>query len=95
MTSFEESWGFPAELKQALGASGYDINPTPDCFRSGRPKFECVFFTGAGHNRLVIERREAMSLISKKTGKPYHVVSRKPEAAGQGGLYTLDDVLVA
>ena len=95
MSSFDSSWAFPAELKQSLGASGYNLNPTADCFRTGRPKFECVFYTGAGHNRTIIERRDAMSLISKKTGKAYHVVSRKPEAAGQGGPFTLEDVLVA
>ena len=95
MTTFQEMWGFANEVKQALGASGFDINPTPNRFRSGRPKFEAVFFSGTGHERQVIERRTAMELLSAKTGKPYHVVSRQPAAAGQGGPFTLEDVFVS
>ena len=71
---------FPNELKKDLGASGYDINDTPENFSTGRARLEAVFYTGEGHNRKVIERRTAMRLISKKTGKPYEVVSRKPDS---------------
>ncbi len=108
MTSFEESWSFPNELKKELGASGYDIHPTPENFSTGRARFEAVFYDGEGHNRRVIETRTAMRLISKKTGKPYEVVSRKPNrepsarpfgehAARQPApaAYTLDDVINA
>ena len=104
MTSFEESWSFPNEIKKELGASGYNINPTPENFSTGRPRLEAVFYDGEGHNRRVIETRTAMELVSKKTGKPYHVVSRKPNrepsaqpAARQAApaAYTLDDVLNA
>ncbi len=104
MTSFEESWSFPNEIKKELGASGYDINPTPDSFSTGRARFEAVFYDGEGHNRRVIETRTAMELTSKRTGKPYHVVSRKPNrepsarpAARQPApaAYTLDDAINA
>ncbi len=104
MTSFEESWSFPNEIKKELGASGYDINPTPDSFSTGRARFEAVLYKGDGHNRKVVERRVAMELVSKKDGRPYHVVSRKPNrepsaqpAARQAApaAYTLDDVLNA
>ena len=98
---------FPNELKKDLGATGYDINDTPENFSTGRPRLEAVFYEGEGNNRRVIERRTAMRLISKKTGKPYEVVSRKPDSAARqpaarqaspsrpAAPYTLDDVLNA
>ena len=103
MSSFEDSWCFPNEVKKELGASGYDINDTPENFSTGRARLEAVFYTGEGHNRKVIERRDAMRLISKKTGKPYEVVSRKPQraappsrpAAPERQAYTLDDAINA
>ena len=108
MTSFEDSWAFASEIKKELGASGYDVNPTPENFSTGRPRLEAIFYEGEGYNRRVIERRAAMELTSKRTGKPYHVVSRKPnrepsarpaarQAAplGEPAAYNLDDVLNA
>ena len=103
MSSFGESWMFPNELKKDLGASGFDINPTPDSFSTGRARFEAVFYEGDGHNRRVIETRTAMRLISKKTGKPYEVVSRKPDSTArqpaapprQAAPYSLDDAINA
>ena len=104
MTSFQDSWMFPNELKKDLGASGFDINPTPDSFSTGRARFEAVFYEEHGHNRRVIETRTAMRLISKKTGKPYEVVSRKPDSQpaarqpapfGEPAPYTLDDAINA
>ena len=76
MTSFAESWCFPSELKQQLEAASYDIRQLPEKFRSGRPKFEALFFDKAN---VLISRRIAMELMSKKTGKPYHMVSRSPK----------------
>ena len=73
MSSFVESWAFGSELKQQLGADSYDIRPLPEKFRSGRQKFECLFFD---RDNALICRRFAMELTSKKTGKPYHMVSR-------------------
>ena len=75
MTTFAESWAFPSELKQQLEAATYDIRQLPEKFRSGRPKFECLFFD---RGNALICRRIAMELTSKKTGKPYHMVSRSP-----------------
>ena len=102
MSSFEDSWCFPNEVKKELGASGYDINDTPENFSTGRPRLEAVYYTGEGHNRKVIETRTAMRLVSKKTGKPYEVVSRKPDSQpnrepaarpAQRQAYTLDDAI--
>ena len=74
MTSdFQLKWAFPSELKQQLEAASYDIRPTPENFRSGRPKYQCLFFDKANK---VLGSRAAMELTSKKTGKNYHVVSR-------------------
>ena len=104
MTSFEDSWAFASEIKKELGASGYDVNPTPENFSTGRPRLEAIFYEGEGHNRRVIERRTAMRLISKKTGKPYEVVSRKPDSAARqpapppsqpAAPYSLEDVINA
>ena len=104
MTSFEDSWAFASEIKKELGASGFDINDTPENFSTGRPRLEAVYYTGEGHNRRVIERRTAMRLISKKTGKPYEVVSRKPDSAARqpapppsqpAAPYSLEDVINA
>ena len=81
MTSFAESWAFGSELKQQLGAASYDIRPLPEKFRSGRPKFECLFFD---QDHALICRRIAMELVSKKSGKPYHMVSRSPVHSGGG-----------
>ena len=103
-TSFEESWAFPNEIKKALGATGYDINDTASNFSTGRPRLEAVFYEGDGSARKVIKRRTAMELISKRTGVPYTVVSRKPPAAAcqptarqaapaARQAYTIDDAI--
>ncbi len=74
-TSFQDDWGFPSDIKATIpGAAYYDIRPTPQSFKTGRPKFECLFLDAAKHK--VIERRDAMELVSKRTGKPYYVVRR-------------------
>ena len=106
-STFDQDWGFASDVKATIeGAVHYDVRPTPDNFKPGRPKFECLFLD-ASKNR-VIERRAAMELVSKRTGKPYHVVSRKPNREpsarpaarqpapfGEHTAYTLDDVLNA
>ena len=81
MSSFRESWAFPSELKEQLGAAGYDIRQLPEKFRSGRQKFECLFYD---RDNALISRRFAMTLTSKKSGKDYHVVSRSPVHSGSG-----------
>ena len=78
MTTFAESWAFLSELKQQLEAASYDVRPLPETtFRSGRRKYECLFFDKSNS---LISRRFAMSLTSKKTGKDYYVVSRTEPA---------------
>ena len=106
-STFLADWGFASDVKATIeGAVYYDVRPTPESYMTGRPKFECLFLD-ASKNR-VIERRTAMELVSTRTGKPYHVVSRKPnrepsahpaarQAAplGEPAAYNLDDVLNA
>ena len=75
--TFNESWGFPSEIKTQLGAASFDLRPLPDNFRSGRQKWECLFFD---KDNKLISRRVAMPLTSKKTGKPYHVCAREEPA---------------
>ena len=82
-TSFQDDWTFPSDVKATIpGAAYYDIRPTPETFKTGRPKFECIFLDAAKHK--VIERRDAMELVSKRTGKPYHVVRRHAANAQVG-----------
>ena len=79
-SDFQLKWAFPSELKQQLEAASYDIRPLPQPFRSGRAKFECLFFD---KGNALISRRFAMSLTSKKSGKDYYVVSRSPVHSGK------------
>ena len=89
MTSddFESSWGFCSALKDQLSADGFEVNLTQEKFKSGRAKYEAIFFRGRGASRQVITKRDAMELISKNSGKPYFVASRheqkvfKPKAS--------------
>lgn len=71
--SFEASWAYPNDVKKEIKAASYDLRPLPESFRSGRPKWECLFFSG---DRKLISRRLAMELTSKRTGRPYHVCER-------------------
>ena len=80
MSTFAESWQFPSEAKEQLGAASYDIRPLQETFRSGRAKFEVLFFD---RGNVLISRRFAMSLTSKKSGKDYFVVSRSPVHSGK------------
>ncbi len=95
--TFEQQWGFPSEIKKELDAASFDLRPLPESFRSGRPKWECLFF---GKDNKLISRRVAMQLVSKKTNKPYHVCAREEAAPTrttlrreQTGGFSLDDVL--
>ena len=101
-STWDQDWGFASDVKATIeGAVHYDVRPTPENYKTGRPKFECLFLD-ASKNR-VIERRAAMELVSKRTGKPYHVVSRKPQRAAPPSrpaapgrqAYTLDDAINA
>ena len=72
--TFEQQWGFPSDIKTQLGAASFDLRPLPESFRSGRPKWECLFFS---KDNKLMSRRIAMQLVSKKTGKDYHVCARE------------------
>lgn len=99
--SFQEQWAFINFVKQQLNAASYDLRPLPENFKSGRPKWECLFFSG---DRKLIERRLALELVSKRTGRPYHVCEResspshlrreapRPASTAQSHGYTLNDV---
>jgi hypothetical protein len=107
-SDFQQDWAFPSDIKATIpGAAYWDVRPTPENYRTGRPKFECLFLDAA--KQKVIERRDAMELISKRTGKPYHVVRRhaapsregqaardqlaRNHAAAASAQWTLDDAL--
>lgn len=59
-----------------LGADSFEISPTAQRFKSGRPKFVAVFSRDSGEET----RRDAMQLTSKRTGRPYFVASRTEQA---------------
>ena len=95
--TFEQQWGFPSDIKTQLKAAYFDLRPLPENFRSGRPKFECLFFSGDNE---LMSRRVAMQLTSKKTGKAYHVCAREEATPPrtilrreQASDYSLEDVL--
>ena len=74
---FTVTWGYPSEVKTALGASWYEVVPTQLTYASGRPKLLVRFFgAGYGDNRKVIAERDGMELSSKRTGDPYIVCKR-------------------
>ena len=99
---FTDTWGFPSDLKKSLSASWFEVIPTPYTFASGRPKFIVRFYgAGYGANRPIIAARDAMELISKKTGRPYHVCKREAtvekitalKASARTAKFTVEDVL--
>jgi hypothetical protein len=72
--TFQEQWAFPSEVKKTLGAASYDVRPLPENFKSGRAKWECLFFAA---DRSLLSRRTAMALTSKRTGDVYYVCQRE------------------
>ena len=72
--SFSESWAYANLLKSELGATSYDIQQFPGCFKSGRARWMATFMNA---ERKVIARRIGMELTSKKTGEGYKVFSRE------------------
>jgi len=69
---FRDSWKFPDEVKKSIGAHRFTITETGRKFKSGRNILHATFFSINGVN---LSERTAMQLVSKTTGKPYHVVS--------------------
>ena len=99
--SFAESWPYASKIKDSLGATSYetDFACPPRSFRSGRPIKVVTFYSGHGDARRVLERRDGMTLTSKRTGRSYDVVRANPKqtssAAPRKGApqFDIDDVL--
>jgi hypothetical protein len=71
-TDFRDQWGFPSEVRASIqGAGYYDCQKVPGTYKSGRQRYECTFMDQS--RKKVVARRDAMSLVSKKTNKPYFV----------------------
>ena len=75
---FFQTWGFPSEVKVTIpNAHSFEVTPAispPSAFKSGRPRYVAAFAVEFGN---VLETRDAMRLVSKKTGKEYDVCLRK------------------
>ena len=73
--TFRQEWSYPNEvIKTIPGAARFEVYPVSGAYKSGRPKYEAVFMSA--DCKKVISKREAMSLTSKLTGKPYHMCRR-------------------
>ena len=85
---FRKTWGYPNEVKASIpGAARYEVHPVPGCYKSGRQRFEATFVS-ADHKK-VLARREAMELVSKRTGKSYHVCRRVDPSKAENALQAL------
>ena len=78
MSDFRDTWGPTWVVQETItGAQACIIENTGECFKSGRPKVDAVFFDG---DRIEICRRTGMRLTSK-AGREYVVCRREPEIA--------------
>jgi len=75
---FFVTWGFPSEVKNSIPlAHSFEVFPAPSppsAYKSGRPRFVCEYRDEFGN---ALASRDAMRLVSKKTGKEYDVCLRK------------------
>ena len=75
---FFQTWGFPSEVKASIpNAHSFEVTPAlspPSAYKSGRPRYVATFSDEFGN---VVATRDAMRLVSKKTGKEYDVCLRK------------------
>ena len=75
---FFQTWGFPSEVKVTIpNAHSFEVYPAPSApsaSKSGRPRYVASFADEFGN---VVATRDAMRLVSKKTGKEYDVCLRK------------------
>ena len=75
---FFQTWGFPSEVKASIpNAHSFEVTPAlspPSAYKSGRPRYVASFADEFGN---VVATRDAMRLVSKKTGKAYEVCLRK------------------
>jgi hypothetical protein len=78
--AFEDSWPYCSKVAEKLQATNYTVtwsNPLRK-FKSGRKIAIASFFRlndtdSLTSERVLLETRDAMQLISKKTGQPYYV----------------------
>ena len=74
---FFQTWGFPSEVKVTIpNAHSFEVTPAlspPSAYKSGRLRMLCSFSDEFGN---VVGTRDAMLLVSKKTGKEYAVCMR-------------------
>ena len=88
--SFRETWAYPNKVKASIpGAARYEVHPIPGCYKSGRQRFEATFIS-ADHKK-VLARRAAMELVSKRTGKQYHVCKRFEDSKAENALQALEE----
>jgi hypothetical protein len=87
--TFQEQWAFPSEIKAELGAASYDVRPLAENFKSGRAKWEAVFFAA---DRSLLSRRTAMALTSRRTGAVYYVCAREESATKSQSADPLEEV---
>ena len=75
---FQKTWGFPSEVKTSIpNAHSFTVYPAPSppsAYRSGRLRYVAAFADEHGN---LLETRNAMRLVSKKTGADYEVCMRK------------------
>ena len=75
---FFVTWGFPSEVKASIPlAHSFEVYPAPSApsaYKSGRLRYVAAFADEFGN---VLASRDAMRLVSKKTGKEYDVCLRK------------------
>lgn len=94
-SNFAKAWPFPSVVKQELGADSYEIVRTRENYKTGRQKWRIVFYKGHGPNKSEIQRRDAMQLMSKRTGKPYHVcrdVPLEPPQPAMDSISALEEI---
>ena len=74
---FFVTWGFPSEVKASIpNAHSFEVYPAPSppsAYKSGRLRYVASFTDSFGN---ILATRDAMRLVSKKTGKEYEVCLR-------------------
>jgi hypothetical protein len=74
---FQKTWGFPSEVKASIpNAHSFEVYPAPSppsAYKSGRLRYVAAFADEFGN---ILATRDAMRLVSKKTGKEYDVCLR-------------------
>ena len=75
---FFQTWGFPSEVKASIpNAHSFEVYPAPSApsaYKSDRPRYVCEYRDEFGN---VLASRDAMKLVSKKTGLDYVVCHRR------------------